>query len=165
MSAGRYACTILYCMCWHLYLYLYLWVYTIIIIIVIIIIITITITILIVIVIIIVIIIIILNSPVPGEVPAQRPVTRSFDVFFDLHPNKRLCKQWWGWCFETPPCPLRRHRNETCSSWLQHFGEVVVKRVCKTSWKIGQTVFVSELWNLHLIEYEICRTFEQIDYS
>ena len=51
------------------------------------------------------------NSPVPGEFPAQRPVTRSFDVFFDLHPNKRLSKQWWGWWFETPPCPLRRHRN------------------------------------------------------
>ena len=27
------------------------------------------------------------NSPVPGEFPAQRPVTGSFDVFFDLHPN------------------------------------------------------------------------------
>ena len=52
------------------------------------------------------------NSPVPGEFPAQRPVTRSFDVFFDLQPNKRLSKQWWGWWFETPPCPLRRHRNE-----------------------------------------------------
>ena len=25
------------------------------------------------------------NSPVPGEFPAQRPVTRSFDIFFDLH--------------------------------------------------------------------------------
>ena len=24
------------------------------------------------------------NSPVPGEFPAQRPVTRSFHVFFDL---------------------------------------------------------------------------------
>ena len=24
------------------------------------------------------------NSPVAGEFPAQRPVTRSFDVFFDL---------------------------------------------------------------------------------
>ena len=23
----------------------------------------------------------------PGEFPAQRPVTRNFDVFFDLHPN------------------------------------------------------------------------------
>ena len=51
------------------------------------------------------------NSPVPGEFTAQRPVTQSFDVFFDLHPNKRLSKQWWGWWFETPSCPLRRHRN------------------------------------------------------
>ena len=32
------------------------------------------------------------NSPVPDEFPAQRPVTRSFDVFFDLLPNKRLSK-------------------------------------------------------------------------
>ena len=28
------------------------------------------------------------NSPVPGEFPAQRPATRSFDVFFELRPNK-----------------------------------------------------------------------------
>ena len=37
------------------------------------------------------------NSPVTGEFPAQRPVTRSFDVFFYLRPNKRLSKQSWGW--------------------------------------------------------------------
>ena len=42
------------------------------------------------------------NSPVPGEFPAQRPVTRSFDVFFDLRLNKRLSIQSWGWWFETP---------------------------------------------------------------
>ena len=41
------------------------------------------------------------NSPVPGEFPTQRPVTRSFDVFFDLRLNKRLSKQWWGWWVET----------------------------------------------------------------
>ena len=51
------------------------------------------------------------NSPVPGEFPAQRPVTRSFDVFFDLHLNKRLSKQWWGWWFDTLSSPLWRHRN------------------------------------------------------
>ena len=45
------------------------------------------------------------NSPVPGEFPTQRPVTRSFDIFFDLRPNKRLSKQWWGWWFETPVFP------------------------------------------------------------
>ena len=51
------------------------------------------------------------NSPVPGEFSAQRPVTRSFDVFFNLHPNKLLSKQGWGWWFETPSFPLWRHRN------------------------------------------------------
>ena len=55
------------------------------------------------------------NSPVPGEFPAQRPVTRSFDVFFDLHPNKPLSKQWWGWWFETLLRSLWRHRNGTLS--------------------------------------------------
>ena len=33
------------------------------------------------------------NSPVTGEFPAQSPVTRCFDVFFDLRMNKRLGKQ------------------------------------------------------------------------
>ena len=33
------------------------------------------------------------------EFPAQRPVTRSFDVFFDLRLNRRLNKQQWGWWF------------------------------------------------------------------
>ena len=33
------------------------------------------------------------NSPVTGEFPSQRQVTRSFDIFFDLHMNKRLSKQ------------------------------------------------------------------------
>ena len=51
------------------------------------------------------------NSPVPGEFPAQRPVTRSFDVFFDLRLNKRLSKQSWGWWFETLSRPLWLHCN------------------------------------------------------
>ena len=51
------------------------------------------------------------NSPVTGEFHAQRPVTRSFDVFFDLRLNKRLSKQSWGWWFETPSHPLWRHCN------------------------------------------------------
>ena len=53
------------------------------------------------------------NSPVSCEFPAQRPVTRSFDVFFDLRLTRRLSKQCWGWWFETPLCPLWRHRNGT----------------------------------------------------
>ena len=53
------------------------------------------------------------NSPVTGEFPAQRPVTRSFDVFFDLRLNIRLSKQSSGWWFETPLHPLWRHCNGT----------------------------------------------------
>ena len=52
------------------------------------------------------------NSPVPGDFPAQRPVTRGFDVFFDLCLNKRLGKQSWGWWFETLSHPSWRHRND-----------------------------------------------------
>ena len=51
------------------------------------------------------------NSPVSGEFPAQRPVTRSFDVFFDLRMNERLSKHSWGWWLDTPSCPLRRQSN------------------------------------------------------
>ena len=48
----------------------------------------------------------------PGEFPAQRPVTRSFDVFFDLRLNKRLSdEQPRGWWFETPSWSLWRHFN------------------------------------------------------
>ena len=47
----------------------------------------------------------------PGEFPTQRPVTRSFDVFFDLRPPKPLSKQLWGWWFETLSRSLWRHRN------------------------------------------------------
>ena len=51
------------------------------------------------------------NSPVPGEVPTQRPVTRGFHVFFDLRPNKPFSKQSWGWLFEALSRPLWRHYN------------------------------------------------------
>ena len=53
------------------------------------------------------------NSPVSDEFPAQRPVTRNFDVFFDLRQIKRLSEHSQGWWFETPPHPLRRHSNGT----------------------------------------------------
>ena len=43
------------------------------------------------------------NSPVPREFPAQRPVTRGFDVFFDLCLNN-------GWVNNREAGDLRRHR-------------------------------------------------------
>ena len=65
------------------------------------------------------------NSPVSGEFPAQRPVTRSFDVFFDLHLIKLLSKHSRGWWFETLSWPLWRHRNGlvtfSCPIYKQRF--------------------------------------------
>ena len=48
-----------------------------------------------------------------GEFPSQRPVTWSFDIFFDLRLKKRLSQQSWGWWFETPSRSLWRH----CNHW------------------------------------------------
>ena len=56
------------------------------------------------------------NSPVSGEFPAQRPVKRSFDVFFDLRMKERLSKQSRGWWFETLLRPLWRHCNENAKA-------------------------------------------------
>ena len=52
------------------------------------------------------------NSPVSGEFPAQRPMKRSFDVFFDLRLTKRLSKHSRGWWFETLSRSLSRHCND-----------------------------------------------------
>ena len=57
------------------------------------------------------------NSPVTGEFPAQRPVTGSFDVFFDLRVIKRLSNQSWGWWFETPSRPLWPHCKYIWQWW------------------------------------------------
>ena len=56
------------------------------------------------------------NSPGTGEFPTQRPVTRSFDVFFDLFLTKLLSKQSWSWWFETPLHSLWLH----CNVYLIH---------------------------------------------
>ena len=53
------------------------------------------------------------NSPVTGEFHVKRPVTRSFDVFFDLRLNKQLSKQSWCWWFETPSRSLWRQCNDS----------------------------------------------------
>ena len=44
------------------------------------------------------------NAAVLGEFNAQMPVTRSFDIFFDLPLNRRFSKQSRGLWFETLPC-------------------------------------------------------------
>ena len=49
------------------------------------------------------------NIPVTGRFPSQRPVTRSFAVFFDLRLNKRLSKQSRRLWFEAPSRLLWHH--------------------------------------------------------
>ena len=57
------------------------------------------------------------NSPATDEFRAQSPVTRSFDVFFDLPLNERLSKHSWGWWFVTLSGPLWRHSNAVHHNW------------------------------------------------
>ena len=57
------------------------------------------------------------TGPLWGEftghrwIPLQRPVTQSFDVFFDLRLNKQLSKQSRRRWFETPSLSLWYHYN------------------------------------------------------
>ena len=55
------------------------------------------------------------NSPATGEFPTQRPVTQSFDVFFDL----RLIN---GWVNNGEAGDLRRHHA--------HYDVTVMQRNC-----------------------------------
>ena len=57
------------------------------------------------------------NSPVTGDFPTQRPVTRRFNASFELRLNKRLSKQSWGWWFETPSRSLWRHHSASRQSY------------------------------------------------
>ena len=71
------------------------------------------------------------NSPVNGEFPAQRPVTQSFDVFFDQHLNKRLSKHSWDWWFNTPSRSLWRHCNGLIfnGKWFEIFNCIWYKKL------------------------------------
>ena len=66
------------------------------------------------------------NSSVTGEFPAQCPETRSFDDFFGLRLNKHLCKQSWGWWFETPSRSLWRHCNGQVMQFVPYNMQAVV---------------------------------------
>ena len=70
------------------------------------------------------------NPPVKGGFPSQRPVTRSFDVFFDLCLSKWLSKQPRRRWFET-------HRRSLwlwchCNEWFLHRASLVSRD--KTDW-------------------------------
>ena len=98
------------------------------------------------------------NSPVTGELLAQRPVTRSFDVFFDVRLNKQLSKQWWGWWFETPSRPLWRQCNVGIKSRGQSIHPInkywrVVRRIPSIClWRISHDFINNPFIMKYLIE-------------
>ena len=91
----------------------------------------------------------------PGEFPAQRPVTWSFDVFFDLRPNKRLSKQPPGWWFETPSWSLWRHcyapSTDGWMRWNQHNPILLSKFISYTLWVRRSTDMIYITFNKHVI--------------
>ena len=90
------------------------------------------------------------NSPVTGEFPAQRPMTRIFDIFFDRRLNKRLSKQSGGWWFETPLRPLWHHCN-TCLSRLFHTPAIM--EIVKVDLKAKITISIMKLDDLLTVRY------------
>ena len=76
------------------------------------------------------------TSPVPGEFPKQGPVTRSFDVFFDLRIN--------GWVNTGEAGDLRRHRAhyDVIVIWKKLWTKELSNSLCLA----GQV----EKWNIWL---------------
>ena len=92
------------------------------------------------------------NSPAPGEFPAQRPVTRNFDVFFDQRLNKRLSKQSWSWWFETLSRSFWRHRNVVIKACLEAdysrmwlTSPLMINRNCE-NWYPNKSLINNEMW-------------------
>ena len=75
------------------------------------------------------------KSPVIGEFPSQRPVTRSFDVFFDLRLNKRLSKPARRRWFEPPSRSLWRRCNGYLS-WIA----ILIPHTKGTHYEVGRYI-------------------------
>ena len=71
------------------------------------------------------------NSPVHGEFPAQRPVTRSFDV-------PLICARIYGWVNSHEAGDLRRHHS--------HYDVIVM--ICE--------YVSSSIWYYHRLQYTVC---------
>ena len=100
------------------------------------------------------------NSPIPSEFPAQRLVTRSFDVFCDLRLNKRLSKQSWGWWFVTLLRPLWRQYNARLSTtvFLTKFVSIFA-----LTWPLESKLLSSDIRNaIHLQKWTYVSEYENV---
>ena len=112
------------------------------------------------------------NSPVTGEFPAQRPVTRSFDVFFDLRHHAHHDVIVMFCCQHTVvhriypinrcTCPIShnvsfRREISIFLFWKVHCGSVqgmqepwVIGSYCKKmAHTYGSVVFLSKFWSIY----------------
>ena len=72
------------------------------------------------------------TGPLCGEftvyrwIPLKKPVTRSFNIYFDLRLNKLLSKQSWGWWLERH----RAHYDVTVmnTAFFKHIDGLVQER-------------------------------------
>ena len=84
------------------------------------------------------------NTPIPGEFPAQRPVTGSFDVSVDLRLNKN------GWVNNREAGDFRRHRA--------HYDVIIINWVrMRLLYEPRRSLFCVCILSFHLHEkrYEI----------
>ena len=73
--------------------------------------------------------------PIHTYTHIQMPVTRSLDIFLDLHLNKHLSKPSRRWWFETPLRSLWCHCNEVLCSMKQYL-ELGSQPGTYATWKI-----------------------------
>ena len=90
--------------------------------------------------------------------PAQWQVTRSFDVFFDLHLNKRFSKQSRGWWFETHLRSLWYHCNgEQFPRNVQDSNHENMFAICRSIQKRTQKEIFNRLWIMPM-RNSVCTT-------
>ena len=82
------------------------------------------------------------NSPAS----AQRPVTRNFDLFFNLCLNKRLRKQSWGWWFDVTVMILLLYR--IVSILCTHAAVVAQCSLMNRSWLTSTLYMVCQIKSL-----------------
>ena len=99
------------------------------------------------------------TSPVNGEVPAQRPVTRSFGISL-ICAWRKVEKTMYGWWFETPSRSLWRH-SYACD-WIVAWG-AGQPELAVNSWFAERTDFT--MIPLSCKEGRQCGHYTQVSYS
>ena len=92
------------------------------------------------------------TGPLCGEftghrwISVTRPMTRSFDVFFDLRLNKSLSNQSWGWWFETPSRSLWRYCNNDPVLFVTRMTQFSDAFMCRQAKKIQLPEYAEWPW-------------------